>query len=72
MPLQSLWVQRPPHVVIGPQPLPQEDMHELVHTPEHAELPQLWPQVTKQPLVQLLKHQPEQLLVGPKLLAEHV
>ena len=42
-----------------PQPLPQEDIHKLVHTPEHAELPQPTPHVRKQPLVQLVKHQPE-------------
>ena len=52
MPPQVLLVQCPPQFDIGPQPLPQEDIHKLVHTPEHAELPQPTPQTTKQPLTQ--------------------
>ena len=35
-----LLVQWPAHVAIGPQPLLQEVIHVLVHTPEQAELPQ--------------------------------
>ena len=64
LPLQRL-VQWPPQVSIGPQELPQEDIHALVHTLEHPELPHPRPHVVKQPLVQLLKHQLEQSLVGP-------
>ena len=52
-------VQWPAHVDIGPQPLPQEVMHALVHTLEHAELPQPWPHVVKQLLIQLTIHQLE-------------
>ena len=60
-----LLVQWPPHIDKGPQPLPQEHIHTLVHTLLHPELPQPTPHVCKQPLVQLLKHQPEQSAVGP-------
>ena len=60
-PLQSVRlvsiVLSPPQ--LKPHPLLQEDIHKLVHTPEHAELPQPTPHVVKQPLVQLVKHQPE-------------
>ena len=52
-------VQCPPQFDIGPQPFPQEFTHTLVHIPEHVELPQSTPQSPKQPLVQLVKHQPE-------------
>ena len=52
-------IQCPAHIVIGPQPLPQEHMHALVHTLLHPELPQPTAHVVKQPLVQLVKHQPE-------------
>ena len=48
-----------------PQPLPQEHRHALVHTPLHPELPHPLPHVVKQPLVQLLKHQPSHPVVGP-------
>ena len=40
-------------------------MHTLVHTPEQVELLQLLLHVLKQPPVQLVKHQPSQLEVGP-------
>ena len=59
MPPQPLWVQCPPQYDIGPQPLPQEFIHALVHTSEQAEEPQPTTHVRKQPLVQSLKHQPE-------------
>ena len=56
-------VQFPPQEL--PQPLPQEVMHTLVHIPEQVELLQLLLHVLKQPLIQLVKHQPSQLEVGP-------
>ena len=56
-------VQFPPQEL--PQPLPQEVMHTLVHIPEQVELLQLLLHVLKQPPVQLVKHQPSQLEVGP-------
>ena len=52
-------IQCPPQFDIGPQPLPQEFIHTLTHTSVHVELPQPTPQSSKQPLVQLVKHQPE-------------
>ena len=58
LPPQSLLVQFPPQFDIGPHPLPQEHWHVLVHTPEHPEEPQPTLHVLKQPLVQLVKHQP--------------
>ena len=58
-------IQWPPQFDIGPQPDPQEFIHTLTHTLSHAELPQPTPQLPKQPLVQLLKHQPEHELSGP-------
>ena len=64
LPLHLL-VQCPPQLARGPQELPQEHIHALVHTLLHSELPQPIPHVAKQPSVQLLKHQLEQLLVGP-------
>ena len=70
--LQLLLVQVPPQE--PPQPLPQEDIHTLVHSPAqvvgsphpqpHVALLQAVPHVRKQPLVQLVKHQPEQSEVG--------
>ena len=52
-------IQWPAHVVIGPQPLPQEHIHALVHTLLHPELPQPTLHVLKHPSVQLVKHQLE-------------
>ena len=40
-------------------------MQTLVHIPEHPESLQFLPQVLKQPLVQLVKHQPSHDGVGP-------
>ena len=68
--LQSLLWHWPPQW--PPQPLPQEFTHTLAHTPEHPELPQPTPQSPKQPLVQLVKHQPSHEWVGLKVLVEHV
>ena len=51
-------IQCPEHVVLGPQALPQEFIHTLTHTSVHVESPQPTPQSFKQPLVQLVKHQP--------------
>lgn len=64
-PQLALEIQWPPQFDIGPQPLPQEFIHTLTHISVHVESPQPTPQSFKQPLVQLVKHQPEQPLVGP-------
>ena len=61
MPLQLLLPQRPPQLARGPQLLPQEVTHTLVHILLHPELPQPPPHVVKQPLVQSTKHPPEQV-----------
>ena len=58
-------IQWPPQFDIGPQPLPQEVMHALTHTLEHAELPQPTLHVLKHPSVQLVKHQPSHERVEP-------
>ena len=70
LPSQSLLVQFPAQW--PPQLTPQEVMHALVHTPEHPEEPQPTLHVLKQPLVQLVKHQPSHVWVGLKVLVEHV
>ena len=63
VPPQPLMVQWPTHVDIGPQPLLQEVIHVLVHTPLHPSLPHPWWHVPKQP--------PLQSRVEYKLLPEH-
>ena len=61
-------VQFPPQFdVAGPQLLPQEQWHTLVHILLHPELPQPLPHVVKQPLVQSVPHPPEHVALEQPL-----